>query len=210
MLKASFWYFKCYAQIYGKGGLLSSLNSRLFMIKRLRNELNRESIIKVADSLYTSKLRYGLGLYGKIRWTDDEVTTCEFKDIQKNQNKLLRYLNNTKISDKISTKSILTKFNQLSVNQLNASIKLCDIWKAVNLDNYPTKVMQRIPNINFTQTRATSYGDLIEKGKSIIAQATLINDGTKAWNRAPKEVHQSLSYNIAKKNIRNFVKTLPT
>ena len=59
--------------------------------------------------------------------------------------------------------------------------------------------MQRIPNINFTQTRATSNGDLIEKGKSNIAQATLINDGTKAWNRAPKEVHQSLSYNIAKK-----------
>ena len=87
---------KWHSQIYGKGGLLSSLNSRLFMIKRLRNEINRESLIKIADSLYTSKLRYGLGLFGKIRWRDDDVTTNEFKDIQKNQNnvakKTLRHL----------------------------------------------------------------------------------------------------------------------
>ena len=88
----------------------------MFVIKRLRNELNRESLIKIADSLYTSKLMYGLAICGKIRWTEEEVITQEFKDIQKNQNKLLRYLNSTRISNMISTKSILEKFNLLSVN----------------------------------------------------------------------------------------------
>ena len=121
------------------------------------------------------------------------------KSVQTAQNKLMRMLINASYNDRTSTSVLLKETGLLSVNQLAASIKLCDIWKAVNLDNYPTKVMQRIPNINFTQTRATSNGIIIEKGKSNIAQATLINDGTKAWNRAPKEVHQSLSYNIAKK-----------
>ena len=74
------------------------------------------------ESLLYFKLRYGLALYGKIRWSEDEVRTQEFKDIQKNQNKLLRYLNNTRTSDKISTHSILEKFNLMSVNQLNAQI----------------------------------------------------------------------------------------
>ena len=99
---------------------------------------------------------------------DDDVTTNEFKDIQKNQNKLLRYLNNTKIREKISTRSILDKFNQLSVNQLNANIKLCDIWKAVNVEDYPTKVTQMSPNINSSQTRSISFGKLKEKGKTSI------------------------------------------
>ena len=36
-----------------------------------------------------------------------------------------------------------------------------------------------------------------------------INDAIKAWNLAPKEIHESLSYNIAKKNIKMFAKTLP-
>ena len=200
---------KWHSQIYGTGGLLSSLNSRLFMIKRLRNAINRESLIKVADSLYTSKLRYGLGLLGKIRWTENDTQTNEFKDIQKNQNKLLRYLNNSKISGRISTKSILEKFNQLSVNQLNANIKLCDIWKSINVENYPTRVTQIQPNTDNTQTRSISYGKLIESGKSSITQSTLINDAIRAWNRAPKEVHRSASYNTAKKNIKKIVKSLP-
>ena len=196
-------------QIYGKGGLLSSLNSRLFMIKRLRNELNKESIIKIADSLYTSKLRYGLALYGKIRWSEEESKMQELKDIQKNQNKLLRHLNNTKVSDKISTKSILEKFNMMSVNQLNASIKLCDMWKAVNVEDYPTKVNKITPLNNAAMTRASTNGKLKECGKTALSQATLINDATKAWNLAPKEVHESKNYTIAKKNIKLFAKTLP-
>ena len=65
------------------------------------------------------------------------------------------------------------------------------------------------PDINTTQTRSITYGKLKESGKSVITQATLINDAIRAWNRAPKEVHLSTSYNVAKKNIKSFVKTLP-
>ena len=82
---------------------------------------------------------------------------------------------------------------------LNASIKLCDIWKAINVKNYPTKVTQLNPDINITQTRSTTYGKLKESGKTTITQATFISDATIAWNRAPKEVHLSGSYNVAKK-----------
>ena len=103
----------------------------------------------------------------------------------------------------------MEKFKQLSVNQLNASIKLCDVWTAINLKNYPTKVIQMTADINSTHTRSSTSGKLKESGKIVITQATLMNDATRAWNKAPKEVHESLSYNFAKKNIRTFVKTLP-
>ena len=53
---------------------------------------------------------------------------------------MLRFLNNSKIADKISTKSILEKFELLSVNQINAEIKLEDMLKATHIDNYPTKI----------------------------------------------------------------------
>ena len=126
--------------IYGKGGLISSLNSRLFMIKRLRNEVNDESLKKLANSLYTSKLRYGLSMFGKIWWTNEDSTTKELKDLQLNQNKMLRYLNKSKVYDRIGTETILSKQNMLSVNQLNAQIQLGDMWKATHTDNYPTKI----------------------------------------------------------------------
>ena len=89
--------------IYGKGGLIPSLNSRLFMIKRLSNELDNTSLKQMADSFYISKLRYGLPLFGKIRWNTTDLCHKEFEDLQVNQNNLLQFLNRTRISDKIKT-----------------------------------------------------------------------------------------------------------
>ena len=54
------------------------------------------------------------------------------KEVQKTQNKLLRFLNKSRIADKINTGSILEKLKMLSVNQLNAQIKLTETWKALN------------------------------------------------------------------------------
>jgi hypothetical protein len=46
----------------GKGGLLSSLNQRLFMVKKMSNHISKNKLRKIVDSLWTSKLRYGLQL----------------------------------------------------------------------------------------------------------------------------------------------------
>ena len=50
-------------QISGTSGVISSLNQRNYLIRRLKNHLNKEQLKKVADSIWTSKLRYGLQLY---------------------------------------------------------------------------------------------------------------------------------------------------
>ena len=118
------------AHLNGKGGIISSLNQRLYLIKRLSNSLNKKSLIKVAESIFTSKIRYGLQLLGRIRWTDADPKCEDLMAIQKTQNKLTRFLNNSKISDKISTKTLLKNINGLSVNQLNAQIKLTELWKS--------------------------------------------------------------------------------
>ena len=99
------------SQIYGKGGTLSSLSSRMFTIKRIQNQVGKNSIKKIVDSLYTSKLRYGLPLFGKIKWKENDIQEKWPTDLQLNQNKMLRYMNGSKIKDKISTISILTLKN---------------------------------------------------------------------------------------------------
>ena len=96
-------------------------------------------------------------------------------------------------------KAILDKFNILSVNQLNAQIKISDIWKAVNVDNYPTKVILRTVNNDSAMTRSIVNGKLVETGKCALTQATFINDAIKAWNKSNEDVKQSLTYNVAKK-----------
>ena len=71
-------------------------------------------------------MRYGLQLMGQIRWSDEDSQPVLLEAKKKSQNKLLRFLNNSKIKDKVSNKSMLKKHNMLSVNQINAQIKLTD------------------------------------------------------------------------------------
>ena len=163
----------------------------------------------IVDSLYTSKLRYGLPLYGKIRCDESDTTTKPFKDLQLNQNKMLRFINITKIKDRVSTKNILSKFDCLSVNQLNAQMKLLDMWKANNINTYPIKVNKVVCVGDRSTTRAVTNGSLQETGRTILAKNTFYNDAVVAWNLAPEAIKKCATIWSAKKQIKEFVKKLP-
>ena len=52
--------------------LIPSLNSRLYLIKRLSNFISKDRLKRVADSLYMSKIRYGVQLYGNVRMNEED------------------------------------------------------------------------------------------------------------------------------------------
>ena len=118
-------------------------------------------------------------------------------------------MNGSKILDKISTESLLKKFNLLSVNQLNAQMKITEIYKALNIEHYPLK-LKKVTAVNERSiTRAVTKEKLVVDGNCILSQNTFINDATKAWNMIPDEIKMCKSLWSAKKAIKNFVKTLP-
>ena len=197
------------AQIFGKGGLLSALNSRLYIIRRLKSHLSMRSVIKLVDGLFTSKVRYGLQLLGKVRTLKEDTESADFKAIQLVQNKLLRSLNGTKIKDRVSTASLLTKFGVLSVNQLNAQAKLLEMWKSLNVEDYPLKIKQQEKSETGVNTRASLRGRPMGIGKTNITKNTSISDMIRIWNLAPDKVTESKSIYQAKNQIKSYVKSLP-
>ena len=195
--------------IFGKGGLISSLNSRIYMIRRLKNHLNKDALSKIIDGLFTSKLRYGLQLLGKVRRNEEDALNATLAAVQRVQNNLVRMINGCKISDKVSIKSLLTKSNMLSINQLNAQIKLTEMWKAVHFTNYPIDIPRKSTIDNAMNTRACTEGRLVESGLKPLTQRTFIYDATRLWNTAPSEITNAKSLDVAKSEIKKFVKTLP-
>ena len=55
------------SHIYGKGVLIAALNMRLFAIRRLQNHLSKKALFKVVDGIFTSKIRYGIQLFGNVQ-----------------------------------------------------------------------------------------------------------------------------------------------
>ena len=44
----------------------------MFLLRRLNIQLNKKAMTKVADSIFNSKIRYGLQLMGKVRIQDED------------------------------------------------------------------------------------------------------------------------------------------
>ena len=104
---------------------------------------------------------------------------------------------------------MLVKHNMLAVNQLNAQIKLTEVWKAINDEDHPFKLTKTCSSSVANVTRSITNGVLKSTANSDGTQRTFINDGIKAWNLAPKEIKKFVSFTSAKAAIKTFVKTLP-
>ena len=196
-------------QVFGKGGMISALNSRLYIVRRLSNHLSLKSVEKVVDGLFTSKIRYGLHLLGKVRLTSEDPKCAIFKAIQLVQNKMLRVLNRSLTKDKVSIESMLAKFKVTSVNRLNAQAKLLEVWKALNIENYPLKLLQQSTNTTGVSTRADTTGRLIEVGKSNTSRNSSTSDAIRLWNIAPNTITGATSLYRVKKEIKVFASQLP-
>ena len=139
----------------------------------------------------------------------EDPESGDLNAIQLVLNKLLRTLNGTKVKDQVSIKSMLDKFGILSVNQLNAQVKLLEVWKALNLSDYPLQIRQHSTTTSGTTTRACTKGKTIEIGKSTLTKNTSVSDSVRVWNQAPASVTEAKSVYIAKKAIKIYEKSLP-
>ena len=122
---------------------------------------------------------------------------------------MFRLLNGSTIEDKISTKSLLANLNLLSVNQMNAQIKIAEAWKSSTTPDYPLKITKVQNAENCITPRAISNGNVQEFGTSDLVQSTFLSDSSKAWNKTPKEIKECISIWAAKKAIKKFVTELP-
>ena len=155
-------------------------------------------------------MRYGLQLLGKVRIKEEDPKNGLLSKLQVTQNRMARFLNNSKISDKISNKEIFRKNNLLSVNQLNCQIKLTEVWKSVNNPNYPIQWdVKKILNDDSRVTRSTNNVTIKEIRHSSLSSTTFINDAARLWNLAPHSIRECCSIYAAKKQIKLFASTLP-
>ena len=129
--------------------------------------------------------------------------------IQKVQNKMARFLNSKTLKDKIPTSELLSNIDMLSIKQLNAKIKIIEIWKALNIEKYPLRVDRQTPRNDTTSTRAMTTGRLIEMGKSNLSLNSCVGDAVRLWNKLPDALKESSSLTQIKKAAKLFSKSLP-
>ncbi len=128
---------------------------------------------------------------------------------QRSQNKMLRILDGTLVSDRKSTKTLLDNKNMLSVNQIAAQIKLTEMWKVSNDPQYPIRMKTRERQENAIETRIVTRGDLTEVGRSTRAKKSFSCDAAKVWNRAPENIRTAKTLKLQKRRSESIASPCP-
>ena len=92
------------------------------------------------------------------------------KDLQMSQNKMLRLLNGSRISDKISTSSL-----HVVCEPDQAQMKLSEMWKAVNDEDHPFNIVKRESGPNIRAMRSITNEVLPTQNFSELSKQTFIN-----------------------------------
>jgi hypothetical protein len=122
---------------------------------------------------------------------------------------LLRLLCSTKRNSHTSIESMLDKLGWLSVNQLSAEIRLMEVWKSLNKENYCLNDLFEKAESNNGNTRSAGLNKLKTAFKTKIRENSFVYPSVQLWNSAPPAMTTETTELRAKKAIRNFVKTLP-
>ena len=111
--------------------------------------------------------------------------------------------------DRIETKTIFKETNLLSINQINAQIKLLEVWKSLNINAYPIQWPKRSELMKRKGLKSSNKPEIVIKGHSKIQSQTFINDAALLWNNAPNIIKDCKTLSAAKKQINIFIRTLP-
>ena len=190
--------------------LTTSLNQRLWVIRRIMKRIPKEKLIGIVHSLWISKLRYGLQLCTKVRINDSDPKTSKMKALQVTQNRMLRLLNGTKLKDKINTKSMLEKFGLPSVNQLAAKIKIIEVWKIINKEGYPLSLDPYNQNLQTRELRPQHNRVFREDCRLQKSKFSFHIDASRLWNATPESIRTATNLAAAKKATNTFSRSLPT
>ena len=93
--------------------------------------------------------------------------------------------------------------------EINAQIKLLEVWKALNVKDYPLEIEQHTAHPERVATRACEKRRPCEIGRSNLSKTTSVSDAVRIWNSAHNKVTGAKTLYEAKNTIKKFVKLLP-
>jgi hypothetical protein len=176
--------------IAGKNGLISSLNRRVGALKRLKHQIPQKYLADIANAIITSKIRYGLCIYGDTRIKDTDPQTKNQKDLQITLNNVMRIIAGKRLTDKIPIQDLSATTGIRSLNHLSAEDKVKLMWNSLNSEESSLYNVFNNGSCGRTDmmSRARTRGDVRQTAKSKIATENLPNTAIEIWNKC----HQNL------------------
>ena len=196
--------------IFGKGGLLSSVNQRVGALRRISYHVPRKFLPEIASALIASKIRYGIAIYGGIRLSEEDPLTASSKALQVALNDGMRTALGVRVRDRVRIADLIERTGIQSVNRMSAEANLSLIWQSVNSESFPlSEMVTRVANTAGRSSRSATLGNLQPLAKTTLGRGNFPKPAIRLWNSSTSEVKAATSRRVAKTAIKMFTNTLP-
>ena len=197
--------------VYGQNGVLPAVNKRVGVLRRLSNHIPRKYLPQIATAIVSSKIRYGLGIYGTVRTNNRDPHDNHQKDLQIVLNKAMRLVTGKKLSDRVSINDLCTESGMLSVNRMSAIDKISLTWNSLNDPKSPlADALKVISGSGERSSRAKTRGDLQTLARTALGQRNVPHSAVSLWNQCESTIRSSVEAKKIPKNlIRKYAESLP-
>ena len=195
--------------VYGKGALLQGVNRRVGMLKRIVGYVPPKSLSQIANALVSSKVRYGISIYGDVRTEAQEPLTASSKDLQVAMNKAMRVILGCRLSDRVPISDLVTRSGLPTVNRMAAEEKIMLMWKAINDPQCPLSQLVKPEAANGKNLRSNSRGDVKLRSRSTLGQRNFPEAASRVWNKTGLSIRSQVKKSMAKRLIKKFTQSLP-
>ena len=178
------------------------------MLKRIRQKIAPCKVRIVADSLFNSKIRYGLAVYGtpKFDFQSDDPIDNGIQKLQVLQNQMIRVICNHRRSDHIVMKKERERLKMMSVNQLavyHVGIEMFNVITKHSAETIREKIiLQENPRYQLRNRDSGKVKVPDRPNKSCIGFSYT---GPKLWNFLSEEIRLTTNTSQFKAQLKSWI-----
>ena len=182
------------------------MKQRLGLLRRIKYKVDRQKLPIIAEAIFTSKIRYGLAVFGSTRLHEDDPVDPGMERLQIAQNDMMRVIRGYTRSDKINMRKLREEEGKMSVNQMSFYHSVLEMYSIV-WKNSSQQLKRKILQTTGKSLRSESRGDLIIPEKPSRGCASFSYRGPVVWNHTPKHIRENTDEKAFKEDIKKWILT---
>ena len=188
--------------------LCASLKQRLGLLRRIKHKINSHKLQIVAESIFQSKIRYGISVYTNPKFEFNHLEQPMDPNIarlQVIQNDMMRLLVGKKRSSRTNMEKLRKDLKMFSVNQLSCYHTAIEMFNIINHKSSPTlhEEMKIVPRGYSLRNLEDGKVLVPEKGKKSCMGFHYL--GPKLWNFLPGHIRKTTIRSIFKDKLKDFI-----
>ena len=178
------------------------------MLRRIKQKIIPSKLRIVAEAIFTSKMRYGLAVYGrpKFDFQAEEPMDSGLQKLQVLQNQMIRLICNHRMSDHIVMRKEREKLMMMSVNQLavyHVGIEMFNIITKSSATTIREKLILEDNSRYELRNRRNGQVRVPERPRKNCTGFSYT--GPKLFNHLPEEIRKSTSTHQFKNKLKSWI-----